>query len=169
MASPHSHLVIGHSQLPVFFFQPWSVRCMLRRGLWPLSLLCSTPHCCCFSSQGWVGAGPETRVQEGGRTSQACSHARAWQCQDHSKAGTGAQMLGWLTPFPGLSFTGFLSPDGMHKFLVEVGNGKAQAAGLGSNEVPSPSGPDRSCLSSDVIYYSFSVLATPLCETCRMA
>lgn len=47
-------------------------------------------------------------------------------------------MLGWLTPSPGLGFTGFLPPDGMHKFLVEVGDGKAQAVGLGSNEVSPP-------------------------------
>lgn len=49
-------------------------------------------------------------------------------------------MLGWLTPSPGLGFTGFLSPHRMHKFLVEVGNGEAQAGGLESNEVLSPSG-----------------------------
>lgn len=43
--------------------------------------------------------------------------ARVGQCQDHSKAGTGAQMLGWHAPFPGQSFTDFLSLDGTHESL----------------------------------------------------
>lgn len=60
------------------------------------------------------GVGEE---QEGGRTSQPCSHARTGQCQDHSKAGTGAQMLSWHAPFPWQSFTGFLSLDGVRGSL----------------------------------------------------
>lgn len=69
-------------------------------------------------------------VQEGGRTSWRCSPARTGQYQDHSQAGTGAQMLGWQARFPGQSFVGFLSLDGVHECLVEVC--KAQARDLGS-------------------------------------
>lgn len=130
-APPHSHPLFWPLQLPEFSFLPQGVRYAMcteeASGL--CGLLCSTPDC--SSSQGRSrtragGAG----VQEGGRTSWRCSPARTGQYQDHSQAGTGAQMLGWQARFPGQSFVGFLSLDGVHESLVEVC--KAQARDVGS-------------------------------------
>lgn len=81
----------------------------------------------------------------------------------------GAQMLGRLTPFPGQSFTASFLQMGCMDSLWRRATGKAQAGGLGGDELPSPPGPGRSCVSPDDTYYSFPVPATAHCEACRVA
>lgn len=141
---------------------------MFRRGLWPLRSPQLHPHCCC-SSQGWV---EQAQSCEGRESRKEAEQVSPVPMPGLGSARTTAEQVWeprcWAGSFPFLgSVTAFLSPDGMHEFLVEVGNGKAQARGLGSNALPSASGPCRSCVSLHVIYYSFCVLVTPLCKTCR--
>lgn len=121
----------GHPQRPEFSFLPQGVRCAMCTEEAPglCGLLCSIPDCYCSSQSRSRTRAGDAGVQEGGRTSWHCSPARTAQHQDHSQAGTGAQMLGWQAPFPGQSFVGFLSLDGVHESLVEVR--KAQARDLG--------------------------------------
>lgn len=144
---------------------------MYRRDLWPLRspLLHPTLLLLFFSGLGRSveagGGWGESRKD----TEQASPVPMPGQ---GSARTTGKQVWGprcWAGSLPFLGRASLASPLQMGCVsFFEVSNGKAQARGLRSHELPSPSGPDRSCVSPDVIFYSFSVLATLLCETCRM-